>query len=156
MTLLLLAFFIFAVIGMNLFASIRFNGGLNEHANFTTFGKSMLLLFRMATGESYNEIMHNLRLQPPYCDVKEDNCGSLIIPYVYCIFFFIFSSFVLLNLLIAIVIEAFTTITELDNASVRPIHLSNFKAVWAKYDQMAIAWFQLRIFLTCSVKLNIL
>ena len=134
MTLLLLAFFIFAVIGMNLFASIRFNGGLNEHANFTTFGKSMLLLFRMATGESYNEIMHNLRLQPPYCDVKEDNCGSLIIPYVYCILFFIFSSFVLLNLLIAIVIEAFTTITELDNASVRPIHLTNFKAVWAKYD----------------------
>ena len=83
---------------------------------------------------SYNEIMHNLRLQPPYCDVKADNCGSLIIPYVYCIFFFIFSSFVLLNLLIAIVIEAFTTITELDNASVRPIHLANFKAVWAKYD----------------------
>eukprot|EP00944_MAST-04C_sp_MAST-4C-sp1_P014136 g14136.t1 len=78
--------------------------------------------------------MHNLRLQPPYCDVKEDNCGSLIIPYVYCILFFIFSSFVLLNLLIAIVIEAFTTITELDNASVRPIHLTNFKAVWAKYD----------------------
>jgi hypothetical protein len=134
MTLLLLAFFIFAVIGMNLFATIRFNGGLNEHANFTTFGKSMLLLFRMATGESYNEIMHNLRLQPPYCDFELDNCGSLIIPYVYCIFFFIFSSFVLLNLLIAIVIEAFTTITELDNATVKPVHLLKFKAVWAKYD----------------------
>ena len=58
-----LAFFIFAVIGMNLFASIRFNGGLNEHANFINVWKSMLLLFRMATGESYNEIMHNLRLQ---------------------------------------------------------------------------------------------
>ena len=135
MTLLLLVFFIFAVMGMNLFSSIRFNGGLNEHANFTSFGKSMLMLFRMATGESYNEIMHNLRLQPPYCDDKVlNNCGDFVIPIVYCISFFILSSFVLLNLLIAIVIEAFTTISELDLATVKPAHLLKFKAVWAKYD----------------------
>jgi hypothetical protein len=134
MTLLMLVFFIFAVIGMNLFSSVRLNGGLNEHANFQSFGSSMLLLFRMSTGESYNEIMHNLQIAAPYCSEEDGNCGPEGLPVIYCICFFTMSSFVLLNLLVAIVIEAFTTITELNNGTVRPEHTAAFKEIWAEYD----------------------
>ena len=134
MTLLMLVFFIYAVIGMNLFSSVRLNGGLNSHANFQTFGSSFLMLFRMATGESYNELMHNLQITEPYCSEREGNCGPPGFPTFYCISFFTISSFVLLNLLVAIVIEAFTTITELNNGKVRPSHTAEFKKRWAVFD----------------------
>lgn len=134
MTLLMLVFFIYAVIGMNLFSSVRLNGGLNDHANFRTFGSSFLMLFRMATGESYNEIMHNLQISEPYCIESSGNCGPPGFPTFYCISFFTMSSFVLLNLLVAIVIEAFTTITELNNGTVRPSHTADFKKRWAEFD----------------------
>jgi len=113
---------------------VRLNGGLNEHANFQSFGSSMLILFRMSTGESYNEIMHNLQISEPYCSEEAGNCGAEGLPVIYCIAFFTISSFVLLNLLVAIVIEAFTTITELNNGIVRPEHTARFKEIWAEYD----------------------
>ena len=57
---LFLFFFIFAVLGMNLFGKVRVTGNfLNRYANFETFGYSMLTLFRMATGEAWNGIMHD-------------------------------------------------------------------------------------------------
>lgn len=48
--LLFLLFFIYAVIGVQLFATVAFHGEYNEQANFRTFGSAMLLLLRMATG----------------------------------------------------------------------------------------------------------
>ncbi|GIL88323.1 hypothetical protein Vretifemale_16288 [Volvox reticuliferus] len=54
---MLLFFFIFAVIGVNLFAGIKYGDNLNPHANFDNFPNAMLLLFRMITGEGWNAIM---------------------------------------------------------------------------------------------------
>ncbi|KXZ52368.1 hypothetical protein GPECTOR_9g412 [Gonium pectorale] len=56
---MLLFFFCFSVIGMNLFGGIKFGDFLNRHANFNNFPNAMLLLFRMITGESWNGIMHD-------------------------------------------------------------------------------------------------
>ena len=51
--------FIYAVMGMNLFGLVKHGENLTSKANFGTFPKAMLLLFRMATGESWNGIMHD-------------------------------------------------------------------------------------------------
>ena len=66
-SLLLLFYFIFATLGMQLFATVRFDGELDEHANFRTFGSSMLTLFRSSTGEAWNNIMHAVAAVPPGC-----------------------------------------------------------------------------------------
>lgn len=57
---LLLALFIFSIVGMNLFAGIRYGpgGGLTEDANFDAFFTSMITLFRSSTGENFNGLMH--------------------------------------------------------------------------------------------------
>jgi hypothetical protein len=45
-----LFFFIYAVIGMNLWGSIREGQFLSRHANFKHMGMALLTLFRMITG----------------------------------------------------------------------------------------------------------
>lgn len=62
-----LLIFIYSVLGMYIFAEVMYRdasaggiGELRDYANFRQFGSAMLLLFRCATGESWNLIMHEL------------------------------------------------------------------------------------------------
>lgn len=54
-----LFFFIYAVVGVQLFGCVKRGTHLNRHANFEHFGRALLTLFRMSTGESWNGIMHD-------------------------------------------------------------------------------------------------
>lgn len=54
-----LVFFMYAVLGMNLFGAVNANQeNLNRQANFSSFGVAMLLLLRVATGDDWTAIMH--------------------------------------------------------------------------------------------------
>ncbi|KTG38637.1 hypothetical protein cypCar_00005107 [Cyprinus carpio] len=57
--LIVMLFFIYAVIGMQMFGKIalRDNSQINRNNNFQTFPQAVLLLFRCATGEAWQEIM---------------------------------------------------------------------------------------------------
>ena len=79
---LMLVFFIYAVLGMHLFGKVMRGDFLDDHTNFETFGTSLLTVMRMATGESWNGIMNDCRVQPPDCDPLVD-CGSPVIAPVY-------------------------------------------------------------------------
>jgi len=59
-SLILLMFFIFAVIGMNMFNGVIHQTELNENNNFSSFGMSLVILMRCATGEKWNNIMREL------------------------------------------------------------------------------------------------
>ena len=61
--LLIMIFFIFAIIGRSLFSFTRIgapNVELNEHANFKDFWTSFLLLMRCSTGEDWQLVMFDL------------------------------------------------------------------------------------------------
>ena len=58
-TLLALFLFLFAVLGVYLFAEVKLQTGLNRHANFQTFHSAVITLFRMSTGEGWQEIMYD-------------------------------------------------------------------------------------------------
>ena len=55
--LLFLMYFIYAVLGVQLFAAVQLGDSLNHHANFQTFGQSLSLVVRASTGEAWNYIM---------------------------------------------------------------------------------------------------
>ena len=59
-SLILLMFFIFSVIGMNMFSDVIHQFELNENNNFSNFGTSLILLIRCATGERWNFVMREL------------------------------------------------------------------------------------------------
>ena len=87
---------------------------LNEHANFRTMQAAVLLLFRCVTGESWNGIMHDCmvdaRLNPNRCSDEAGDCGSPPAALIYFISFALVGSFVMLNLVIAVILENFSAI----------------------------------------------
>jgi len=97
----------------------------------------MLTLFRIATGESYNGIMHDCMVQPPYC-IAGENCGDIIISPIFFIAFFILSAFILLNLLVAIILDQFqATMRQEESADkfvLTPELLENFQEQWSIFD----------------------
>ncbi|OUC43122.1 transporter, cation channel family protein [Trichinella nativa] len=102
--LIVLLFFIYAVIGMQVFGKIAFDDDtqIHRHNNFRTFYSALLVLFRCATGEAWQNIMLDCSDRPTVlCEkafLHEDEeasgattCGTNF-AYPYFISFFILSS----------------------------------------------------------------
>lgn len=72
--LMFIFFFIFAVLGMNLFGKVQTE---DNYASFQHFGWALLTLLRMSTGEAWNSIMEELMVKPPDCEkAKEPYCKN--------------------------------------------------------------------------------
>jgi hypothetical protein len=141
---LCIVFFIFSIIGMNLFSGTRYSGPYNMDANFDSFWVSLLTLFRCSTGESWNEIMHSLRIQPPYCDPDPDkgNCGEPNLSPIFFIVSQLAVSFILVKLLVAMVMDTCGDLMELDKKAaaaflVTPDTLDLYMDAWAEVDPTA-------------------
>jgi len=52
-----LLLYLYAILGIYLFAGIKLQDNLDVHANFQDFGTALLTLIRCMTGESWNLIM---------------------------------------------------------------------------------------------------
>ena len=74
--LLIILFFMFAIVGRSLFGMAAIGDPmeeLNEHVNFRDFGTSFLLLLRCSTGESWHMIMFDYaRSYSPQYQCRED------------------------------------------------------------------------------------
>ena len=161
---LFLFFFIFAVLGMNLFGKVRVTGNfLNRYANFETFGFSMLTLFRMATGEAWNGIMHDCMItkdcvyyQDPatgdvtyynqedsfWQDLDEDTYTNQCTPHpvgaiIFFCFFCILCAFVMLNLVIAVILDNFQNNSKTSELGVSKEDMMHFTDVWMRLDPRA-------------------
>lgn len=64
---LFLFFFIYAVIGMNLWGTVKPGPYLNRHANFQNVGIALLTLFRMITG---GQLSSMVAVQPHSSDLQ--------------------------------------------------------------------------------------
>jgi len=85
---LLLVFFVYAIIGISLFGKVIRGDFLTENANFESFPIAMLTVFRMSTGETWNGLMHDCLKQPPYCSFELENCGNVWQAYLFFFSFF--------------------------------------------------------------------
>ena len=61
-SLIMLLFFIFSVIGMNMFATVIHQSEINDNMNFSNFSMALIILMRCSTGENWNEIMRELAI----------------------------------------------------------------------------------------------
>ncbi|XP_035871899.1 voltage-dependent L-type calcium channel subunit alpha-1S isoform X2 [Phyllostomus discolor] len=141
--LIVMLFFIYAVIGMQMFGKIALVDGtpINRNNNFQTFPQAVLLLFRCATGEAWQEVL----LASSYgklCDPESDygpgeeyTCGTNF-AYYYFISFYMLCAFLIINLFVAVIMDNFDYLTR-DWSILGPHHLDEFKAIWAEYDPEA-------------------
>merc|ERR1712142_247189 len=139
--LIALVFFIYGVVGMQIFGRIALDDETNIHRNnnFQSFGWAMLLLFRCSTGEAWQEIMLSCIKHPDVqCDPHSDDaglpggCGSNF-AYVYFITFFVLCAFLVLNLFVAVIMDNFDYLTR-DWSILGPHHLGEFVTLWSEYD----------------------
>ncbi|GFV88083.1 voltage-dependent calcium channel type D subunit alpha-1 [Trichonephila clavipes] len=133
-------FFIYAVIGMQMFGRIALDSSTAIHRNnhFQTFPQAVLVLFRSATGEGWQEIMLACTNKPTTkCDPRSDEsfgdvCGSEVaLPYF--ISFYILCSFLVINLFVAVIMDNFDYLTR-DWSILGPHHLDEFVRLWSEYD----------------------
>ncbi|KRZ53451.1 Voltage-dependent calcium channel type A subunit alpha-1 [Trichinella nativa] len=133
-------FFIYAIVGMQVFGNIELNGDteINRHNNFQTFFNSIILLFRCATGEAWQEVtlacIANRKCDPRTGKLNNE-CGTNF-AYVYFTSFVFLSSFLMLNLFVAVIMDNFDYLTR-DSSILGPHHLDEFVRVWAEYDPEA-------------------
>ena len=115
---LCLLFFIYAILGVNLFAKVRRGKYLNKHANYESFPRALLLLIRMVTGENWNGVMHETMVAEPDCSEAHDSCGTQAAP-VYYLSFLLLATFILTNLFVAIILDNFRTTILIEKSDLR-------------------------------------
>ncbi|CAG0883529.1 unnamed protein product [Cyprideis torosa] len=145
--LIAMLFFIYAIIGMQVFGNMIFDPetNINRNNNFRNFIAALLLLFRCATGENWQAVMLSCIKGRP-CDprtlktaadgsLEGKSCGSNV-AYAYFVSFIFFCSFLMLNLFVAVIMDNFDYLTR-DTSILGAHHLDEFIRVWAEYDPLA-------------------
>lgn len=158
--LLFLLFFIYAVMGVQLFAKVQYNNALNEHANFRDFGTAMISLLRFSTGENWDGFMYDTarRLDgcvndPPYnstyCGFNDrvgctplNGCGNPAI-FPYMLTFTLTVTFVFLNLFIGVILEGFQNADDSKKA-IKPEDFIKFADHWAQFDPTATCYITIK------------
>merc|ERR1711865_720983 len=117
LTLMLLVFFIFSAMGVELFSTILCDEdhpchAISPLANFENFGMGTLTLFRIVTGDNWNGLFKDCLRTDPECNNSNDcegahaNCCTakyLSIPYF--ITFCVVTQLIMLNIVVAVLME---------------------------------------------------
>ncbi|GMF33384.1 unnamed protein product [Phytophthora lilii] len=150
--LLFLVFLIYAAMGVQIFAKVKFGELITSTANFQTFGRALITLVRCATGERWNDMMYELANQedcepdPPYnpnsCGITTDidcvpmnGCGSPV-AFIYLYSFTLLVTFILLNIFIAVILEGFAKEKDREDG------YEAFVNMWSTFDPEATGFLE--------------
>ena len=129
--LLMLVFFISAVLGNSLFYNVKEGIVIDEWKNFENFHMSFQLLFAISTGEDWNRIMFDtMRTDEDGC-IPDKTCGTVIAP-VFFLSFILVVTHIMLNLFVLVIIQQFSKYyIEEDNPLYRfEEDFDDFKEAW--------------------------
>lgn len=140
--LLFLVLFIYTIIGMSSFAYVKRSGAINDMVNFETIGNSMLLLFRLSTSAGWNDVLDALMIKPPECDPTYDdlpngNCSSPYFAVFYFVSFILFTSLIIINMYIAVILENLHEAFQEEAADITDDDLDMFYSKWEHFDPSA-------------------
>lgn len=158
--LLLLLFFIYASVGVELYAMIGFHGdGLSEQSNFRSISNAMQCLMKFSTGEAWNSFMYTMLEErddcesdpvyneaSPWCIDEKDypNCTEIngcqagYSVFIYFYSFTLIVSYVILNLIVGVVLEGFENSSEGDILT--QSDLESFVKTWSLFDPEATCY----------------
>nr|XP_009858187.2 sodium leak channel non-selective protein [Ciona intestinalis] len=129
----------YAYAGVVLFGTVKYGENIDRHANFATAPLAVTVLFRIVTGEDWNKIMHDCMIQPPRCtphhNYWETDCGNKTAALVYFCSFYVIIAYIMLNLLVAIIVENFSLFYTMDEdilLSYNDLHM--FQVTWNTVD----------------------
>jgi voltage-gated cation channel len=126
--LMMLIIYIYAVIGVNIFAEIKLSGSLNRFLNFKTTASSFITLIRVVTGENWNDLMTELSKgysidypciqNPTWADYNASGetlgCGDPVLATCFFISFIVVVGLIFMNLFIAIILQGYQQTIEIE------------------------------------------
>uniref|UniRef100_A0A7S2IXR0 Sodium channel protein n=1 Tax=Haptolina brevifila TaxID=156173 RepID=A0A7S2IXR0_9EUKA len=129
-----LVIFMYAVLGLNLFTFVMPGEALADGRDFVTFSNACLTLFQCLTGDGWSELMDDAMVNEERgCDPSAGDCGTpLALPYF--ISFIVIGTFVFLNLVVAVILENFTSLGNVNPDLVSTNDITEFKEAWGRYD----------------------
>eukprot|EP00826_Nyctotherus_ovalis_P044512 TRINITY_DN4808_c0_g1_i12.p1 TRINITY_DN4808_c0_g1~~TRINITY_DN4808_c0_g1_i12.p1 ORF type:complete len:608 (-),score=171.08 TRINITY_DN4808_c0_g1_i12:156-1979(-) len=146
--LVILVNYVFAVVGVIFFSTTKLQNDLNGNANFKNLIVGFLTTFRIAAGDSWAVLGHDLMRtktqyfecmhSPKYEDIQlnggeTNGCGNLLGVIYVCIIVLVMN-FIFLNLFMAIVVASMLEISDLSDSVLSDKILHTFQHTWSKYD----------------------
>lgn len=131
--LLLLIYFVYAVLGCFLFGKITNGEVINDYINFKNFFAAIVTLFTCSTQDNWSQIMNDCSNVCINQDL-EKNCGSSWAKIYFYSFMFLVGH-VLLNMIILILMQAFEEFYLNPDQPLRfySDYVKKFKVFWSKY-----------------------
>eukprot|EP00753_Platysulcus_tardus_P016906 PLAT6119.1.p1 GENE.PLAT6119.1~~PLAT6119.1.p1 ORF type:complete len:2075 (-),score=991.99 PLAT6119.1:205-6429(-) len=123
----LLLFFMYAVIGSELFGEIDATTSpvplvaIDRHNNFRTFDSTIMLLFRMSTGENWQQIMHDCQTVLPAAPI-------------YFVSFVLLGAYILLNFFFGLILENFEYSFRMERSRMSYEDVRLFQKLWFQFD----------------------
>jgi len=138
MTIVLTVYFVYGIIGVSIFRDVTFSyneSGINDWANFKDLPTALITLFRVSTFDDWTYLAQDY--SGYYCpkDTPGINCGN---PWflVYFISFILLQTYMILNLLLAVLIENFTD-RATDQKVTRLAEFTTLRNFWNTLDDNA-------------------
>ena len=149
---LFLLLFIYAIMGVQLFAMVQYGDTLNDHANFRSFWSAFVTLLRCATGENWNGLMYDIARDKDGCVANPafdatmcgfgdelgctplNGCGGGWVTYLYFLTFTLGVTFVMVELFTAVILEGFGGESAGEDAPLTEEQMKQFVDIWSKFD----------------------
>ena len=134
-------FLVFAIALTQTFGLTRFGSQETGNLNFRNVPKALILLFRMSTGEGWNQIMEDFAvIEPPFCvedaNFFKSDCGSLSWARALFISWNILSMYIFTSLFVSLIYESFSYVYQHSSGlgKVSREEIRRFKQAWATLD----------------------
>jgi voltage-dependent calcium channel len=134
-------FIVYAIALTQTLGLTRFGSQETGNLNFRDVPKALILLFRISTGEGWNQIMEDFAvINPPLC-VEDENffnsdCGSLSWARALFISWNILSMYIFTSLFVSLIYESFSYVYQHSSGlgKVSREEIRRFKQAWATLD----------------------
>lgn len=134
-------FLVFAIAFTQTFGLTRFGENEDGNINFRTVPKALIFLFRMSSGEGWNQIMNDFQMiVPPYCTIGnqyyEGDCGSNGWAVALFVSWNILSMYLFVNLFVSLIFESFSYVYQRSSglSVISREEIRRFKQAWAEFD----------------------
>ena len=128
--------YVYALVGVQLFTFVRHQSTLTDDRNFDTFGNAILVLLQCLGHDGWSYVMEDALITESSdlgCTDAAGDCGGwFAVPYF--VSFQIVASFVLLNILVAVILNDFTSLGRASNNLVTVEKLDVFHEIWEEFD----------------------
>ncbi|MCJ1314261.1 calcium channel protein [Agyrium rufum] len=140
-------FIVFAIALTQTLGLTRFGSQGKANLNFRNVLKALILLFRMSSGEGWNQVMEDFaQIVPPLCtdspNFYDSDCGSAAWARTLFIAWNIVSMYIFVSMFVSLIFESFSYVYQQSSglSMISRDEVRRFKEAWSTFDKDGSGW----------------